>query len=48
MKTDVLVRIALLLGVINLMITVTHMIHDMVEFGELRYHMDQAHPGIMK
>ena len=48
MKNDVLVRIAILLGVVNLFITVAHTVHDMVEFAEIRYHIDQFHPGVEK
>lgn len=48
MNEHTAIRIALWLSVLNLLITVAHIAHDMVEFADIRFHIDQAHPGADK
>ena len=48
MTEQTAVRIALWLSVINLLMTVSHIAHDAIEFADIRFHIDQEHPGADK
>ena len=48
MNDQTAIRIALWLSIINLGMTVAHIAHDAIEFADIRFHMDQAHPGFEK
>lgn len=48
MKNLNMVKLALSLSILNLIITVAHIAHDVIEFSNIRFHIDQAHPGADK
>ena len=48
MSDQTTIRIALWLSIINLGMTMSHIAHDMIEFADIRFHIDQAHPGTDK
>lgn len=48
MSDQTAIRVALWFSIINLCLTLSHIAHDMIEFADIRYHIDQAHPGADK
>ena len=43
MTEPTITRVALLLTLFNLMVTVAHIVHDMVEFAQIRDHIERLH-----